>query len=279
MYTRRGFIRFLNLIGMVYWAGPCSQAFGGWPGGNHEEDQDDDSDPIVSPRHNRRRTVRRVVQQGGCSWSSASNITPFVYSNNIGISPQLYQVSLKFNQEVGDQLGVYPGFMYFNDSGQPNAYATQERLLPTAEDGTILFGTTLIMQEMQMGVQTVGGAMALIHAHEIGHIAQFKYGYNASTKTKELQADAIAGGVLAKRMGEIVLNNPSKLALLRGELMHASQSLFSKGDYLFNHPSHHGTPQQRLIAFQNGMKLIFENEDMESSELLEKTFKISQRLS
>jgi hypothetical protein len=34
-----------------------------------------------------------------------------------------------------------------------------------------------------------------------------------------------------------------------------ARSLFSQGDYAFNVPTHHGTPQQRVAAMQKGYEL------------------------
>ena len=67
--------------------------------------------------------------------------------------------------------------------------------------------------------------------------------FTRSSRNVELHADLIAGYYLGKRRW-----SKTNLAVF-------GQSLFSKGDYDFNSPDHHGTPKQRLEAMLEGYRL------------------------
>jgi len=85
-----------------------------------------------------------------------------------------------------DTLALRPGFSFFNDGDQPNALATPAKLLPEGPDGTVLLGISLLNHELSSGNITLFSSsrsleiaypsIAIILAHEFGHILQYKSG-------------------------------------------------------------------------------------------------------
>ena len=78
-------------------------------------------------------------------------------------------------------------------------------------------------------------------AHEFGHLAQYKQGFRESGKRPELHADFMAGWYLSLR-GRYAWTN----------LMPTLKLFYELGDYQFNSPTHHGTPDERLAAARAG---------------------------
>jgi len=137
---------------------------------------------------------------------------------------------------------INPGYRFLRDGGRPNAYATGETQV-SGTWGTVVFGLTLVSQELQ--TEYGGAAIAGIAAHEGAHIFQLKRDYvgrlHAPTaRPRELHADYMAGYYFA-RTGRT-----------ERSLIAFAESLFSKGDYEFNHPDHHGTPDERVSAMRHG---------------------------
>jgi hypothetical protein len=141
-------------------------------------------------------------------------------------------------------FGVKPIFFMLNDSDGPNAYAMPKVVDHRFPDGTVLFGFNLMMQEFRSSRTGQGFAIPAIMAHEFAHIVQFKMGVRLPTKQMELQADILAGWYMANRSNFIMTDATEAL-----------YSFFNKGDYNFNDPTHHGTPEERLRAVQIGIEL------------------------
>ncbi len=153
-----------------------------------------------------------------------------------------------FIQEINvlkTMTGLNPSFWILDDSGGPNAFANPVPTTPYLPDGRVLFGFNLMRQEWQAS-GGVNFSIPTILAHECGHIAQFKYGYRLPTMQLELQADYLAGWYMANR-NNVIWDQQA--------LADSCRSLFSHGDYDFNNPNHHGTPQQRVNAFLTGYAL------------------------
>lgn len=137
-------------------------------------------------------------------------------------------------------FGVSPRGFFFDDRSAPNAYATGEVVHPSGPDGTIVFGLALLQGELARD-GGIGLSVPAIMAHEFAHLVQFKRGVEIPTVQMELQADFMAGWYLGLR-GRYVYT----------DVRPAFQAFFQIGDYDFNNPNHHGTPQQRLAAIQAG---------------------------
>lgn len=148
-----------------------------------------------------------------------------------------------------NSMGVKPDFYMFDDGKSGNAFATPSILNNHQyPDGTVCFGITL-MQEEFLATLPHGGrfdhVMMAIMAHEWAHIAQFQQIENPPPgKQMELHADAMAGWYVATRAAQF----PNYV-----DVNSSMRSFFGKGDYSFNSPGHHGTPQERLHAFKSGM--------------------------
>jgi hypothetical protein len=124
------------------------------------------------------------------------------------------------------------------DPSQANALATP--------DGYILFGRYLAAQLIQRTGTSL--PIASVLAHEWGHRLQFTYGWmqqvEPTVRRTELEADMWSGlymGLMKSWAGP--------------QMQSFFQTLFDMGDFNFNHPSHHGTPNQRLAAGATGLTL------------------------
>lgn len=164
-------------------------------------------------------------------------------SGNATIDQQIHSM----NMVVARAFRVYPRLVLFDDEGSPNAFATPVVTLDSRPDGTIMFGLGLLQQEYQRWHDDLGGLRytygpVSILAHEYAHILQVKKGVKHVTLLSELEADFMAGWFL----GRETLLDPEI------EARDGMEAFYSRGDYEFNNPSHHGTPQQRLAAFMAG---------------------------
>lgn len=143
-----------------------------------------------------------------------------------------------------------PGFGFVDDSGAPNAYATNQTLVPRTW-GTVCFGRSLFKDLMDRYADK-GLAVMAVAAHEFGHIAQFRSGVDRqllrdqpTVKRVELHADFLSGYFLGVRKRQ----QPSI------SVWAAGHTLYQIGDYEFHDPNHHGTPDQRVAAAEAGFRL------------------------
>jgi|SRR5262245_56040735 len=105
--------------------------------------------------------------------------------------------------------------------------------------GVVLFGKNLAFNVVFS--TSSGTGVAGILAHEYAHQLQFDNGWqrpsDPTVRATELEADAFSG---------------LYIGLVKGfdeeELLAYFQTLFAIGDYAFNDPKHHGTPQDRVAA-------------------------------
>jgi hypothetical protein len=98
---------------------------------------------------------------------------------------------------------------------------------------------------MQYNNQTPDGIPTIL-AHEFAHILQFKNQFPKlpTAKWQELHADFMAGWFTGHR------------SRYRPHVaMNSLIAIFNVGDFAFNHPGHHGTPQERVAAFDAGYRL------------------------
>ena len=142
-----------------------------------------------------------------------------------------------------------PGFGFVDDSGAPNAYATNQTLV-RGTWGTVCFGRSLFRDLMDRYADK-GLAVMAVAAHEFGHIAQFRSGVDRqllrnqpTVKRVELHADFLSGYFLGVRKRQ----QPSI------SVWAAGHTLYQIGDYEFHDPNHHGTPDQRVAAAEAGFR-------------------------
>lgn len=185
------------------------------------------------------------LQSIGCflqaNGASAANLPSLIAARRIFFPSGNVQLD-NFNQQEGLLLvgtfQISPRMFYLVDN-PPNAYATDEIANPFGPDGTILFGQNMMMSQLQRDPS--GATVVAIMAHEFSHLAQFRRGFRETGKRPELHADFMAGWYLNVR-GRYSWTN----------LMPALRVFYEIGDYAFNSPQHHGTPQERLAAAAAG---------------------------
>ncbi|WP_275627072.1 hypothetical protein [Pseudomonas sp. 273] len=272
--NRRAILSLLPTLSLLYLGflhNRCAHA--GWPGQEEFEDSPTGSDmheeagwPSTST-NSRKTEGPQLSGNSGCSLHgqalNQSDVISILAPDNI-IPYPLLQKSKAFHESLGSIYQLKPGISFIRDDNSPNAFATPENLFPSSQDGTILLGLNLFLSEYQKGPMTWEGAAILIHAHEFGHIAEYSFGYTGPVPIMELQADALAGCVMAHQfitesMSAMNMNYilAAQLAYQRtGAFIHASNSVFSMGSYDFNNPNFHGTPQQRLSAFRSGFQYV-----------------------
>lgn len=121
-----------------------------------------------------------------------------------------------------------------NSPAQRNAWATS--------DGRILFGRYMLEYIVNSyGELPVAGVLA----HEFGHIAQNTYGWQYSRpEYKELEADAFSGFYMALAKQWAWENIQSYY-----------DNVYATGDYAYNSPHHHGTPNERLNSAYLGVQV------------------------
>ncbi len=163
-----------------------------------------------------------------------------------GTLPSFGDLSLdsQFQQEIAIAtrfFSPYAASVYVLNECSPNAanaYSTPERI--------IMFGYYMAQKTILQAGTTL--PLAGILAHEWAHQLQFANDWmNTGAPTAapvELEADAFSGAYMG-----IVKS-------WTGPLLNTYfQTLFNLGDWMFNSPSHHGTPNQRVAAGMLGLNL------------------------
>jgi len=201
------------------------------------------------PAPARPRSSRRWNLQGGCGISAAAlgdaNGPRLARNTGNAFVDSGFARSRTFMVHA---FGVSPAFAFLDDSESPNAFATPDNIVGWDRgNGSVVFGVRLLTEEVAADPQTWGSALSLIMAHEWGHIKQFYTTGPLPSPLAELHADFLAGWWLGGF--NLMTNgwgiNPNS----------AGRSVFNKGDFEFNSPQHHGTPQQRLTAMAAGYQL------------------------
>jgi hypothetical protein len=186
-------------------------------------------------------TRRKQSVSTGCAWTHGA-MGPLPQTTARSGNDQLDRALIAEVKRVDRVFQINPGYRFLQDMGGPNAYATTDTQVK-GTSGTVLFGLTLLGQELQTSYG--GAAVAGIAAHEGAHIFQFNNNLPArltgpTAKRMELHADFLAGYYFAR-------TGRSERSLIV-----FAESLFNKGDYKFNDRNHHGTPQQRVTAMRAG---------------------------
>jgi hypothetical protein len=138
-------------------------------------------------------------------------------------------------------FGISPNLLIFDDGDQPNAYAVPYRTR-FGTSGTVCLGVRLLVDELG-SIDKGGYAVAGILAHEFSHILQARLHSRLSGKFRELHADYMAGYYLGKRS-----------MIAPTDIRNFAVSLYEKGDFAFWSSTHHGTPEERVIAMVAGFR-------------------------
>ncbi len=156
---------------------------------------------------------------------------------------------------VAEEAHVRTGFCFYDDSDGANALAFPDPLLPDGPDGTIMLGIGLMSHEMPPAAYSFQPVIAILIAHECGHILQYKYGMSPRGPWQmEPHADFLGGVILGKIMKQ---REPSALpgfGLSSTSLFQATQVMFRHGDVLFNSTQHHGEPEFRASMVRAGLE-------------------------
>ena len=160
-------------------------------------------------------------------------------SGTVGVSFYNSYYDQKMVEEIAIQRQFFQDIpanvyvLYEPSVEMKNAYASS--------DGNIYFGYHLLYYTVQMyGELPVAGVLA----HEWGHRTQQIIGWNDYYKAehKELEADAFSGFYMA-------LAKQWAWERIEGFF----QNVYASGNYLFNSPNFHGTPDQRLASANLGV--------------------------
>ena len=184
---------------------------------------------------------KATISDGQCN--SMGNCLGYTggLSNSGNIGNTLYNPF--YDQKMTEEVTIQRSF--FN-SVPANVYILYEpnvnlRNAYASSDGNILFGYFM----HNYTIQTFGELpVAGILAHEWGHRAQQTFNWNDYYKPehRELEADAFSGFYMALR---------KQWAWSQIQSYYAN--VYASGNYLFNSPDFHGTPEQRLKAAYKGV--------------------------
>jgi hypothetical protein len=154
--------------------------------------------------------------------------------------------------KIANKFEVLPGFAYYDDTGQENAFATPRIRLQNI-DGTVLMGLSF-MRRMMMFSDAPEVAIAGVCAHEFGHVVQFKHqlipvvnAFQKTVKRSELQADYFAGYFAGWRKKESPDFPAAVIAFAQ----------YKVGDTDFTDVQHHGTPEERGAAVVRGFEAAY----------------------
>ena len=219
----------------------------GWP---ELPDRDVSSDDPSMGTNSRVSTVRFE----GCNLLSTSRqggISRSAFRTNSGFGARFDRA---FYEEVGNLnrlTGLSPSFAFYNDGSSRNAFASSTDVIyGRSPHGAIGLGVNLLGQFMKMDTVNPSHNAAILEAvfvHEWAHIAQYAARLRSSrVKHKELMADFMAGWYIG-------------YGIARGkdwDVRPGMQGVYSMGDTNFNDPQHHGTPRERLAAYDAGINFV-----------------------
>lgn len=140
---------------------------------------------------------------------------------------------------LNTRFRVRPYFAFYDDSDDPNAYASPDLYDENFPDGTVLFGKNL---RASLEGNSHGRLItASILAHEWAHIKQYqKKKIREWVVQDELSADFLAGWYF-RQTGRS-----------DADLKIVESSFGGLGDTEYTNPEHHGTPRQRGGTFRLG---------------------------
>jgi hypothetical protein len=232
--TRGGYSRRTFLTTMIAGIAACGC---GSSGGDDDTQEGGGAPP--SPDSGRLRTL-----SAGCYSPAMAGFGSESIGCGIGTTFGDPWFDQRFIQELSLQSSFFSGFLpavYVLDECSPN----QANALSDPR-GFVLFGKWLASKTI---IETRSELpIAGILAHEWAHQVQFAYGWmqtnEPTVRRTELEADMWSG---------LYMGMAKNWA---GQQMSAYfQTLFNLGDYQFNSPGHHGTPNQRLAAGATGLSV------------------------
>jgi hypothetical protein len=143
----------------------------------------------------------------------------------------------------------------YEEEDDPNAIAFASSINAFLPDGTVYLGVGLVTQDLERYFsgprRPYTYTVAAIAAHEMGHLAQFKYLRESARDSLsplqlELGADFLAGW--AFRMQNVI-----SIAGSLGAVSDGVRILYELGDDTEFSAASHGDPDQRVDAFRAGL--------------------------
>lgn len=196
------------------------------------------------------------------SGSSGSRFETISFPGNAAFRRHFYRNASKISDLfLGDSFEE-PDILFYDDEGSPNAWAIGAA--SRYEDPKIVLGQHMI-QLMVDPIMTGGSgfntaALTSVVAHEYAHLVQFELNARGRLRDKELMADTLSGyysahGLIAAQRYDFSREVASTIAY---QLSNSQRRVFNSGDYKFADRNHHGTPQQRLRAFNAGVEFALQ---------------------
>lgn len=146
---------------------------------------------------------------------------------------------------LSELTNINPSVRVFDDYISPNALALPYQIFDVPNQYTILFGANLASKYLRYENGRPSSAKVAfisgILMHEYAHLSQYLFNSNGSVKEHELMADMLAGWYIGYRYPDSV-----------DAINDSADEFYSMGDFQFNDPDHHGTPQERNDAFWKG---------------------------
>lgn len=153
--------------------------------------------------------------------------------------------------DIREYFNVSPGVAIYDDSGDPNAFASTGEIQPNTKN-SIFLGKNLLSLHLRdkFGV----AALRALIAHEVGHIYQINHGMIERLRRPtdigiELHADVLTGWYLG------ALKEPMDKQLLYYGVGKVWETL---GSSSYNARDSHGTAKQRMNAITYGYSLSYE---------------------
>jgi hypothetical protein len=192
------------------------------------EDPPGPTGPNTVPSGPASRSVVGCFSAGAASSSVGCGILP-TFGDSSADAAMSAEVAYQYGFWFGAPAQVY----VFDECG------SNRNAMSFWPEARILFGRNLFngLNPRANGLPVFG-----VLAHEWAHQLQFRNGWQTTpVRNSELEADAFAGFYLGLAKGWA-------WNLINGFF----QAIFDIGDYDFNSPGHHGTPNQRLAAARLG---------------------------
>jgi hypothetical protein len=184
-----------------------------------------------------------VSDRIACGFAPGVDVQPIIRTMN-SMPPQgggdYHRALIGELQNILKVIPVNPGFQYVSAD---NCFAVPQIYVPGTK-GTVLIGTTFLdelLKQKQGGVTAAG-----VLAHECAHIFQYFSSYyvrlqGPTAVLYELQADALAGYYLQKKLG----GSPAQLSAVQRDFI-------QMGTYNSQAATYHGTPGLRNAALDKG---------------------------
>ena len=148
-------------------------------------------------------------------------------------------------RKINRVFTIRPGYRFFDDEGQGNALALSRTVIQGTR-GTVFVGLSLVKEELKYkfggaalaGSQPtrVGTSFSFFRVSFTGWKGTIRRGTRNSTRIF-WRAITLDGPARTERSIDVF-----------------GKSLFEKGDYDYNDPDHHGTPDERLKAMHQGYR-------------------------